>query len=178
MTNKINNLYVCLCVCVDLLDLPKETSRVVIPAPSSNNTRTPDMKFKQPSSANAVLTTSQSQPGTNAKSSTSHTSSKSSSVTHAQVVAKLSILKTPSEPNLNEMEDMIRENSVGGFVLPSSKKDDFRHRSKNALSNSQDISLARVKAMCVRTGSMDWGVSIIIIIIHSHSANAWLGRLV
>ena len=149
-------VFVCVCVCVfiyvcvDLLDTPKAISRVImIPEPSSGNTKT-DLRFNQPSSAQAVITTIHSQPENNTKPSTTSFTSRSSALTHAQVVAKLSVLKTPSETDLD---------------LAETEK--IRHRSKNTTSNnSQNVSLARAKAMCVRTGSTDWGVSVYI--THSH----------
>ncbi|CAI8052653.1 hypothetical protein GBAR_LOCUS28792, partial [Geodia barretti] len=118
----------------DRLDAP-ETDQ-----PEKPRARKADLRFTKPSLAHPVLTHMHSAPTTHPV-----------AVPHRDQTPKLPILKTSS--SLDSEPTTVRVGSDGGEVWPA----DFRHRSSNILSGGEGA-LTRVKALCVKSGNMDWGV--------------------
>ena len=109
--------------------------------PEKPRARKADLRFTKPSLAHPVLTHMHSAPTTHPV-----------AVPHRDQTPKLPILKTSS--SLDSEPTTVRVGSDGGEVWPA----DFRHRSSNILSGGEGA-LTRVKALCVKSGNMDWGVS-------------------
>ena len=105
------------------------------------------LKFNQPSSAQPHVTHRHSAPGVTTD---PRDIPKPQAMMLAQVVSKLAILKSYPHPCA-----VLAEGKKAGD--PQSRKE-FRRRSHDS-SKSEDISLARRKAISIEAGSTDWGVS-------------------
>ena len=123
-----------MCVCVDLLDAEEEPPRKL----SGGN----DLGLAKLSAAHLVLTHTNSAPETHPMPIPQEHSSPAAS--RDWVVAKLK----------NSVS--LDHDQVPGQAGAQSR-DYFRHRSSNIV-GSPEVSRARVKALCIKTGSMDWGV--------------------
>jgi hypothetical protein len=124
----------------DLLDAPKTK-----PQPRDSGSAS-TLRFTKPSAAHPVLTHTHSAPGVTAKPPGIPLPSP------AQVAARLSLLKVPpsDDDGAPAASNPARDRGHSG-------PGEFRRRASNS-PDSREISVARAKALCIRTGSTDWGV--------------------
>ena len=124
------------CVCVDFRDVPEPNKAAV------NSPIVADFKFNKPSPAHTAVTHTHSAP------TTERTADPPTLTTqHAQVIAKLAVLKS----NNSSPQIAVTSKNTGHM--------EFRCRSPHT-SNNQDDALARLKAISIKSGSTDWGVSL------------------
>ena len=104
---------------------------------SSRSRAAANLKFTKPSPAHPILVHTHSAPATQAP-----------PLSHTQCVPNLSILKGSSSLD-HEHTTHLEWGEVGA-------RGDMRRRSN--IANDHEISLARAKAISIKTGNMDWGV--------------------